>query len=288
MAQDRSASAEELPLGMRTRARPLSPAEQSALSHARGNKEPYGRRWSKRKLEWTVFNAETQDDANVRVTLTYRPEGVFRGRPGEEVITVAPSGEIVEREQVHSPQTAFPWVLVAIAAVAVIAAAVLVPIMLLQKDAIGDPLYVSGRFLWMRVTEPVVVDRIHYTVAFDQNQVTHWEIARENQNTELAIIDVTLINQLTNQVLVAIDGDAAELVTTTGTTLKPLVATERAEPIEKTDSRYFVPGFVPLGRTVTITNGEQLRGMMVFEVPAGSDFREFRWRASDTLTARYS
>lgn len=288
MAQDRSASAEELPLGMRSRARPLSPAEQSALSHARDDKKPYGRRWSKTKLEWTVFNAEAQEGGNVRVTLTYRPRGEFRGRPGEEIITVAPSGEVVERQQVHSPQSAFPWVLVAIAAVAVIIAAVLVPLMVLNKDAAGDPLYVAGRFLWMRVAEPVVVDRIHYTVAFDQTQVTHWEIARENENTELVIVDVTLINRLTNQVLVAIDEDAAELVTTGGVTLKPVNATERAAPIEKTDSRYFLPGFIPLGRTVTIDNGEQLQGMMVFEVPAGSDFREFRWRASDTLTARYS
>lgn len=288
MAQDHQASKQELPPGMRTQAQPLSPAELSAVSHAEADKAPYGRRWSRKTLIWTVLNSVPQENGNIRVTLTYRPEGPFGGRPGEEVVTITPNGELLDREQAHSPQEAFPWLLSLIASLSVIVAIVAVFMLMANKDETGDPLYVSGRYLWMRVGEPVLVDKIHYTVTVSSEQVAHFEITRQNENTVLAIIDVTLINQLTNQVLLAIDSDAAELVTNSGIATRPFDVIEQANRIDSVDSQHFQPEFLPLGSTVTLNKGEQLVGKMIFEVPIGTEFKEFRWRASDTMTARYS
>jgi hypothetical protein len=40
------------------------------------------------------------------------------------------------------------------------------------------------------------------------------------------------------------------------------------------------------GSTV-LQQGEQLKGYLVFEVPAGSGFHQLRWNASDSAVVRY-
>jgi hypothetical protein len=39
--------------------------------------------------------------------------------------------------------------------------------------------------------------------------------------------------------------------------------------------------------TLKVNEGEQVTGMLVFEVPRGSTFREMRWKASDSAVIRY-
>jgi hypothetical protein len=39
--------------------------------------------------------------------------------------------------------------------------------------------------------------------------------------------------------------------------------------------------------SLQLNEGEQVAGMMVFEMPKNSEFAEIRWRASDSATIKY-
>ena len=287
MAEDRSVTPDEIAREARTGPRVLSPAEQAAIAFARDHRSAYGRRWRTRELEWTVVNADPLDSGNVSVTLTYRPVANFRGRPGEEVLVVAPNGEVVTRTRIHRLQEAFPWVLAVMALASVAAAAFFIPRILTQDSRGIDPLYVSGRILWMRVTEPRAVDAIQYTGADTSGEISNWAITPENEDTELVIITVTLINQQASQAVVVIDEEAAQLVTAERQTVKPIHTVERSKAIAEINPSYLDPRFLPLWNTVSIGSGEQIAGQMVFEVPKGSKFKEFRWQATDNMSARF-
>ncbi len=140
----------------------------------------------------------------------------------------------------------------------------------------------------MRVTEPRVVDAIHYTGAGTSGEIVNWAITPENENTQLVIITVTLINQQASQAVVVIDEEAAQLVTAEGQTLKPLNTVARSKSIEAIGASYLDPRFLPLWNTVSIGSGEQIVGQMVFEVPSGSKFKDFRWQATDNMSARFN
>lgn len=287
MAEDRSSTPDDVAREARTGPLVSSPAEQAAIAFARDHRDAYGRRWRTRELQWTVVNADPLDSGNVSVTLTYRPVANFRGRPGEEVLVVAPNGEVVTRTRIHRLQEEFPWILAVMAVAAVVAAPILIWLILTQESRGIDPLYVSGRILWMRVTEPRVVDVIHYTGSDTSGEIVSWAITPENEDTELAIITVTLINQQTSRAVVVIDEEAAHLVIAERQTVKPLNTVGRSKSIEAIDPSYLDPRFLPLWNTVSIGSGEQVAGQMVFEVPRGSKFKEFRWQATDNMSARF-
>lgn len=262
----------------------LTPAEEAALAHARSDRQPYGR-WKKRELEYAVAGSE-HDGAVTRVRITYRPATGFRGRPGEEVIQVGPAGEIVAREQLHQPQEAFPWVLAAFAGLSAIVAAAMITLIIIDPET-GDPLYVPGRILWMRVTEPAIVPEVHFQNLDITGNLSSFAISPSTTDARLAVVQVTLINQQSNEVVVVIDEKAASLLTEGGDTIRPIDSVLRSVPMESLDPRLTYTGFVPLWTTVNLRSGEQVTGMLVFEVPPGARFKEFRWDASDSMIVRF-
>jgi hypothetical protein len=262
----------------------LTPAEEAALARARTDKQPYGR-WKKKDLEYGVAGSEHVGDTT-RVRITYRPASGFRGRPGEEVIQIGAGGEVIAREQLHPPQEAFPWVLTAIAALSVIAAAAIVPLIIFNPVK-GDPLYVPGRILWMRVTEPAVVPAVHFQNLDISGNQTSFAISPSATGARLAVIQVTLINQQSHEVVVVVDEKAASMLTSADENLRPIDTVKRSIAVESLDPRLVYTGFVPLWTTVNISAGEQVTGMLVFEVPPGTKFKEFRWDATDSMIVRF-
>ena len=262
----------------------LTPAEEGALAHARADRAPYGR-WGKRDLEHTVAGSEHVGDI-VRVRITYRPASGFRGRPGEEVIQVGPGGEVAAREQLHPPQEAFPWVLVGFTVLSVIAAAALIPLIIINPVR-GDPLYVPGRILYMRVTEPAVVPLLHFQNLDITGNLSSFAISPSSEDKRLAVVQVTLINQQSNEVVVVIDQNAASMLTEAGETVRPIDTVLSSQGVDRVDPRYSYAGFVPLWTTVNLAGGQQVSGMLVFEVPPGARFKEFRWDATDSMIVRY-
>ena len=267
---------------------PLTPQEEAAIAFARDNRDAYPKRWRKKDLQFSVVNAERRDDGNMLVRLTFRPSGNFAGRPGEELILIAPNADVVERTQVHAPRENFPWVLGITALAAVIVAPILIWLILTADERNINPLYVAGRFLWIQIEEPKVVPAIHYQNPDTEGILTNWEVRPQNPDNVLAMVNTTIINQKAGRAVVVIDEDAATLMTQDNRTFRPINIVTASKPISAIDNSLRQNPFVGLWRTVNINSGENLNGWLVFEVPPGSSFTEFRWSASDSITIRFN
>lgn len=260
---------------------------ESALAYAAENKYEYGPKFRKLDLEHSVISARVMDDDIVRVTLEYQPAKKFRGAMGREYLDVATDGEILARRQLRVPKEDKPWVLIGLATVSIVAALVLIPLMLTQEPQ-GNSLYVSGRYLWFLSREPDTMPFIRYSVLTDEGGVEDLVIVPEGEGTELIMVHMTIFNQTSGSVNLNIDRNAAELTLESGTIVNMIDPIERGlSPLEESDPRYTVQGFVPIWGPVVMSSDTQLQGYLVFEVPAGSEARSLRWGATDVATIRY-
>ena len=262
----------------------------AALAFADENVYAYGPKWSKRKLVWDIASAERVGEV-VRITLDYRPEGNFKGQAGSEWIEVGADGAVTARNQIRSPREDVPWVLIGIAAAAVIAAAVLVPWLLLwgpvEEDAPGT---VRGRSLWMWASEVDVAPRFYFTGANVDGEMLNWKVLPEEEGNELAAVRVDLHNDSSATAYVLIDEEAARLETADYaqyTPIDPLVRIQALAEGEEMEAQYVRADFMPMWGSADIRTDEALKGIMIFEVRAGSTFTTFRWLATDHMTVRY-
>ncbi len=261
--------------------------EDVALEYVADNKYAYGPRLSKADMEWTVLSAEPLAGDIVRVTIEYRPSGPFRGTSGSEYVDVNEDGVVLARRQLRVPKENWPWVLIGLAAISVLAAAALVPFILIRSDSI-DPLYVQGRTLWMRAERPVIQDAVHYRGLDTAGNQHTWAIEPLSAGARIAVVEVTIINATSGSVRLVVDLSAAELrLRDINEGAKPINVIERAAPTDNFNSDWNYAGFIPVWGSLTLNSNEQIQGHMVFEVPDGATPREFRWRATDTMTVRY-
>ncbi|NQW20148.1 MAG: hypothetical protein HQ477_05410 [Chloroflexi bacterium] len=259
----------------------------SALEYAAANQYEYGPRLRNAELQWNVVSAERMANDIVRVRLEYTPTTGFRGDPGSEYMDIDSDGAVLARRQVSIPRESKPVLLMGIAAFSVILAIVLVSLMTVLKSEGGDPLYVAGRTLWIRAEEPKQQQYITYSGSDVSGVVYNWAMKPDDEaNNELAYVKVTLINQTSGTVNMVVDERATLLLDGKKTSYQPINTIVRAYPAESAP-RYNVPDFVPIWGSVKLDAGEQVVGMMVFELPRGSTFNELRWLASDSATIRY-
>ena len=262
----------------------------AALEFAPKNAYAYGPKWSKRSLVWHVASAEQRGEA-VRVTLDYRPEGVFKGQPGSEWIEVGPDGTVAARNQIRSPKEDLPWVLIGIAAASVIAAAILVPLFLLRGPAEEETLSsVRGRSLWMWADKVDIAPRFYFTGLNTSGEIQNWVMRPEEQGNELALVRVQLHNDSSPTAHVLIDEEAATLESVDYERYAPIDPTVRAVPLaegEEMEAEHTRSAIIPMWGSLDIATDEALMGVMFFEVRAGSKFSAFRWTATDSMTVRY-
>ena len=258
----------------------------AALAYAADNKYDYGPRFSKRNLAYEVAGAEPMGGGLTRVQLEYRPANSFRGASGTEYLDVDESGSVRARRQVRIPKESLPWVLMGIAAVSVILAAVVVPLILFTEET-GDPLYVAGRTLFIRSEKPKTQEVLYYTGLDVNAELRNWQLLPAGTGTELALIEITVINQTSGSVSMVVDRGAAELRLEDGLLVRPIDIVSGVTPVETTDPRLNVPGFIPIWGSFELNKDQQITGWLVFEVPKGSSFKDMRWKASDSATVRY-
>ncbi len=117
----------------------------------------------------------------------------------------------------------------------------------------------------------------------EPGKVQHWRLTPSGQKLELVLVRLKLENHTATSVIVNVDEDAAELRDFASTIYRPLNVTQRVQ--ETTEP----PG--PQGRSLVFVQGSMelkkdcgVDGWMVFEAPKDTKFREFRWRASDSLS----
>ena len=177
--------------------------------------------------------------------------------------------------------------LMGITAFSVVLAVVLISLMTVFKSEGGDPLYVAGRVLWIRAERPEAQPKILYTGAATSGSINTWEMKPENiEENELVYIKVRLINQSSGTVSLVIDESAATLLDGDRASYKPLNTITASSKAEN-DAKYNVAGFVPMWGSIELNQGEEVAGMLVFELPKGSSFSELRWNASDSAIIRY-
>lgn len=121
------------------------------------------------------------------------------------------------------------------------------------------------------------------TTPLEVGKVQHWRLTPSEKDWELLLVRIKLENHTATSVIVNVDEDAAELRDFASTIYRPLNVAQRVQ--ESADP----PG--PQGRSMVFIRGPmELRkdcgvdGWMVFEAPKGTKLREFRWRASDSLS----
>ena len=260
---------------------------RAALEFAAANKYEYGPRLRNADLTWDVMSAESMTNDIVRVRIEFAPTSGFRGDSGIEYMDVDANGAILARRQIRTPKENTPVVLVGITAVSIILAVVFISLMTWLKPEAGDPLYVAGRTLWIRAEQPESRQFITYTGLDSEGDLRTWVINPENESTnDLVYVQVSLFNETSGSVNLVIDEEAAKLLDGDRTSYVPLNTIDRtfeANGVDKVNS----PDFKPMWGSLTLDEGEQVIGMLVFELPEGSSFTELRWSASDSAVIKY-
>lgn len=260
---------------------------RAALEYVAANQYEYGPRLRDVELTWDVISAESMANEIVRVRIEYSPTTSFRGDPGIEYLDVDPGGAILARRQVSIPKENRPVALMGITAFSVVLAVVLISLMTVFKPESGDPLYVAGRILWIRAEVPKSQQYILYTGADTTGTLSTWAMKPDDlEANDLVYVKVTLINQSSGAVSLVIDEKAAVLLDGNRTRYTPKNTITGAFLAEE-NAQFDVAGFIPMWGSLELKKGEEVAGMMVFELPKGSSFTEFRWNATDSAVIRY-
>ncbi len=270
-------------------ARDAFPTEvAAALRYAEENKYEYGPKLRDADLQWEVNGVESMDGGISRVYIDYAPSTAFRGSSGSEYVDVDASGAVLARRQIRVPKQALPVVLIALTVVSLISLAVVEVLLWANPFEGGPELYVAGRTLWIRAELPRHQPYVVYEAPSSAGDVNQWAIQPEGEGTEIIIIETLLTNQTSGAVRMVVDREAAELRIKGSIALKPINVIERSYIVETSpDDRYLDPNFRLMWGGFTLNQGEELRGHIVFEAPAGSEFSDFRWLAGDTAVVRY-
>lgn len=261
----------------------FSLAESVALAHVDEDRSPYGGPMARRQMTFEVV--ETQRfGSDIRVRISYRLSSGFSGRPGEEWILVDSEGAVRTRELISRPKENPPWVLITLATLSVIAAAILIPVIIVGSNPTGDPLYRAGRTLFMRASPPVLVDEIQYAGRTLDGDVVNFRIAGPSNGWKIAVAQISLFNETSQQVSLVIDENAAVLTDVNDVDYAPINVVNRSllmfGPI---DPEFRYPDFIGLWRSIAIRGSESVSGMLLFEVPPDFEADILTWKASDTI-----
>jgi len=119
-----------------------------------------------------------------------------------------------------------------------------------------------------------------------EGKIRHWRISPTDKDLQLVLVHLKVENHTASSAIVNADEQAAELRDFASTVYRPLNISKLVQ--ETTEA----PG--PLGRSLVFVQGAfELKrdcgvdGWMVFEAPKDTKFKEFRWRASDSLTIEF-
>ena len=148
--------------------------------------------------------------------------------------------------------------------------------------------YYKGRTLHVSV---VKLERAPELLYMHGNK--HFRISPSEENMELVLLNVKVENHTATSAIVNIDSQSAEIRDFFRVKYFPINPNERAEevdaPANPADERSIVFLWNPTlldgtSQAFELEKGTGIDGWMVFEAPKDTKFREFRWRAGDTLS----
>ena len=260
----------------------------AALEYVKGNRYDYGPRLRRVDMDWEITGGSQVGNGILRIFIEYTPKKSFHGRSGSEYVDLGPDGTVIARRQLRVPKENLPYVLIGLAAASVVALIAVQVLIWLEPFEGGPELYVSGRTLYLRSELPRVQGHVEYDAPISSGEVVRWAVSPTGDGTDLVIVEVTLINATSGAVQMVVDRDAAELRIVDSVGVKPVNILERSYSVEvDPSSRWHIPDFRVMWGSYTLNRNEQLSGHLVFEVPSGSEFSEFRWSAGDSPRVSY-
>lgn len=143
--------------------------------------------------------------------------------------------------------------------------------------------YFRGQTLDINVVTIDRVPRLLYST-IDENQVIrHYELTPNEQGTELVLVRLKVENHTATSTRFTADTQAAELRDFLSNQYFPVDVDSKVKEVSTPPGRegrsmIFITGPLELALDTGVD------GWMVFEAPKGTKFREFRWRAGDTIT----
>ena len=154
-----------------------------------------------------------------RIYFSYKIQGFSNS--GEEYIEIDSENNVLTRRVTKFPKLNKPKFLIALTIFSVLFAAVLIPWLFLNSDEL-DPLYKSGKVLWIKSGEPTYDLKINYDGPdVDTGKLTNWEIDSNDKGSYLGFIKLQIINETANTITLNIDSNAAELLASNGKTYFP-------------------------------------------------------------------
>ncbi len=156
--------------------------------------------------------------------------------------------------------------------------------------------YHKGRTLHLNVVKlERAPELLYYTV--DTDQVTHhFRIRPSDENLELVLLRVKVENHTATSAIVNIDSQAAEIRDFFRGKYFPIDVNDRWEevdaPVNPADERSLVFLWNATlqdgsSQAFELQKGHGIDGWMIFEAPKDTKFREFRWRAGDSLSIEF-
>ncbi len=148
--------------------------------------------------------------------------------------------------------------------------------------------YYKGRVLHLNV---VTLDRAPELLYMHGTK--HYRISPSDENLELVLLNVKVENHTSTSAIVNIDSQSAEIRDFFRGKYFPINPNERAEevdaPANPANERSIVFLWNPTlldgtSEAFELEKGTGIDGWMVFEAHKDTKFREFRWRAGDTLS----
>ena len=137
-----------------------------------------------------------------------------------------------------------------------------------------DPLYVSGRTLYIKSYEPLIVDEYRY-LDLDNSQ----KLLSAPEGKSLAILNIEITNAASSEIRIVSDENSSEFISKDGFTYMPIDPSSISKDNMKNnkDSSY------PIWGSFTLNNMERAEGFLLFIVKDTFKPDKFAWIASDRV-----
>ena len=255
-----------------------------ALSFILENIYEYGPDFQNKNKRYSISNIESKNDIT-RIYINFNVDGF--SNLGQEYVELDNENKILTRRIIKFPKLKKPVILITTTILSVLLAMFVIPWIFLNSDNV-DPLYKTGKVLWLRSEKPIYQEIVNYQgPEATTNTLTTWQIENTDKSTYVGIIKLQIINETANTITINIDENCAELLASNGVTYSPVNSILRAKPSENKSKNFEVKDFVPLWGDITLVQGTQVSGYIIIDLPKDVTIRRLRWISSDTVTINY-
>ena len=161
-----------------------------------------------------------------------------------------------------------------IAIISVLFSVVITSLLIFNPFEDYDPLYVSGRTLYIKSYEPLIVDEYRY-LDLDNSQ----KLLSAPEGKSLAILNIEITNAASSEIRIVSDENSSEFISKDGFTYMPIDLSSISKDNMKNnkDSSY------PIWGSFTLNNMERAEGFLLFIVKDTFKPDKFAWIASDRV-----